>query len=84
MPERRVHIDRIDLRLRGVSERTAREAADGLAGAIVQSVSESGGAGPRHHPSLDLGTVPAPRSMTGARIAEEVGCVLGKRLSERR
>lgn len=86
MPDRRIHFERIAVRLHGVPASIGRQVADALGQAIAGSVAEPHGKGDaksRHLPSLDLGTLAAPRDATGAGVAETIGRALAARLDGR-
>jgi hypothetical protein len=68
---RRVHIDRLDLDLRGITPEAARAAAHALGPALARALA-TGGAPPRSRERIDAGRIASPASADGPRLATDI------------
>lgn len=89
MPDRRLKIDRLVVRMRGVGELQAREVVAGLGEAVLYRLAESGAPGAlppgsRHVERIDAGPIAlSSRGGIAAHVADAVTAHLPRRTGDR-
>jgi len=81
---RRVTIDRLELKLRGVAPRTAEAAARLLGGEIARALREAGAQGRGAIGGLDAGRIETTPRADAATLAQQIGARIARRIGEGR